>query len=462
MHYIPNNAAAEAEMLAALGVQHFEDLLTNIPAKILQQCQINLPAALSESELAKMVTAVASRNQDSESKISFMGGGVYDHFIPAVVDFLISRSEFYTAYTPYQPEVSQGTLQAIYEYQSLICQLTDMEVANASLYDGATALAEAAMMAGNLTNRKLFLVSPLISPAALSVLQTYCAARDYQIKFLPEKDGTTFWQSLSRPAPYQQGQGLSALSEQDELNEQIAAVIVQSLNFLGYIENLEGLADIVHQHKALLVISVDPLSLAILKTPGELGADIAVAEGQSLGIHQSFGGPFLGILATRRAYIRSLPGRLVGETVDVDGRRGYVLVLQTREQHIRREKATSNICTNEGLMALAATIYLSLMGKNGLKRAAELCLNNSHYLAEKIAALPGYAVPNQAPFFKEFVVITPQPAERIVSAATEAGFLAGIDLGQYRKEWQNHLLIAVTERRTLAEMDDFVKFLGKF
>jgi len=372
-----------------------------------------------------------------------MGGGVYDHFIPTVVDFLISRSEFYTAYTPYQPEVSQGTLQAIYEYQSLICQLTDMEVANASLYDGATALAEAAMMASNLTNRRTLLVSPLINPNWLAVLHTYCHAREIQIKFLPEVDGVTDLASLEQ-----------------QLDESVAALLVQSPNFLGHLEELAKVAERLHQRQALLVMAFDPLSLAILKTPGELDADIAVAEGQALGIHQSFGGPFLGIFTTKRAFIRSLPGRLVGETVDVEGRRGYVLVLQTREQHIRREKATSNICTNEGLMALAATIYLSLMGKNGLRRAAELCLNNSHYLAEKLAALPGYRLPYHAPFFKEFVVETPQPAQQIIQATAEQGIIAGIDLGRVRPEWSNRLLIAVTERRNQTEMDAFVKLLS--
>jgi len=443
MHFLPNTADTEAAILRELKVNSFTDLLQQIPPHILQRCQIDIPQPISEDELAKALTKLANRNIDTTNHISFMGGGVYDHFIPTVVDFLISRSEFYTAYTPYQPEVSQGTLQAIYEYQSLICQLTDMEVANASLYDGATALAEAAMMASNLTNRRTLLVSPLINPNWLAVLHTYCHAREIQIKFLPEVDGVTDLASLEQ-----------------QLDESVAALLVQSPNFLGHLEELAKVAERLHQRQALLVMAFDPLSLAILKTPGELDADIAVAEGQALGIHQSFGGPFLGIFTTKRAFIRSLPGRLVGETVDVEGRRGYVLVLQTREQHIRREKATSNICTNEGLMALAATIYLSLMGKNGLRRAAELCLNNSHYLAEKLAALPGYRLPYHAPFFKEFVVETPQPAQQIIQAAAEQGIIAGIDLGRVRPEWSNRLLIAVTERRNQTEMDAFVKLLS--
>jgi glycine dehydrogenase subunit 1 len=298
---------------------------------------------------------LAAKNASTAEKISFLGGGSYDHFIPAVVDFLISRSEFYTAYTPYQPEVSQGTLQAIYEYQSQICHLTDMDVANASLYDGATALAEAAIMAAAITRRPKILVSPLINPLARQVLETYLKSRGLELVDLPEKDGRTDCRNLDKL-----------------LDDKTAAVLVQSPNFLGMIEDLNGVAESVHAKNALLVMSVDPVSLAILKTPGELGSDIAVAEGQPLGIHQAFGGPYLGVFAARRQFVRNMPGRIVGQTADVDGKRGYVLVLQTREQHIRREKATSNICTNEGLMALAATIYLALMGKTGLRKAAEL------------------------------------------------------------------------------------------
>lgn len=444
MHYLPNTANTEAELLKELGLKDYAELLQAIPPAILQRCQINLPEPLSEDDLASLMIKLAAQNLTTTNHISFLGGGVYDHFIPAVVDFLINRSEFYTAYTPYQPEVSQGTLQAIYEYQSLICQLTAMEVANASLYDGPTALAEAAIMASNITGRRRLLVSPLINPNWLAVLRTYCQARGLELRFLPEDQGLTSWSTLEQ-----------------ELNSDIAALLVQSPNFLGHLEQLEGLAERVHQHQALLVMAFDPISLAILKTPGELNVDIAVAEGQALGIHQSFGGPFLGLFATKRNYIRHLPGRLVGETVDIEGKRGYVLVLQTREQHIRREKATSNICTNEGLMALAATIYLALMGKNGLKRVAELCFHNSHYLAERIAKLAGYALPYPGPFFKEFVVQTPVPASLIVSKAAEAGIIAGLDLGRVRPEWQNYLLIAVTERRNLTAMDRLVDFLSK-
>jgi len=348
MHYIPNTAEAEKEILQAIGVKRFEDLLVNIPESFLKKFQINLPSSLSEIEISKQMENLAGLNKHSENTVSFLGGGAYDHFVPAVVDFLISRSEFYTAYTPYQAEVSQGTLQSIYEYQSMICQLMDMEVANASLYDGATALAEAAIMSVNITGRNKVLVSPLVNPLVIDVLRTYLDNREIEIEFLPESNDLTDFTDLA-----------------DKLDDKVAALLMQSPNFLGNIENLNGVNKILEGNKSLFVVSVDPISLGILKSPGELGADIAVAEGQPLGIHQSFGGPYLGVFAAEKSLVRKMPGRIVGETVDVDGKRGYVLVLQTREQHIRRERATSNICTNQGLMALAATIYLSLIGKNG-------------------------------------------------------------------------------------------------
>jgi glycine dehydrogenase subunit 1 len=388
---------------------------------------------------------IAAKNKHSGSVVSFLGGGIYDHFVPTVVDFLIGRSEFYTAYTPYQSEVSQGTLQSIYEYQSLICQLMDMEVANASLYDGATAIAEAAIMSSNISRKNKILVSPLLNPNYLDVLKTYMDSRSIEIEFLSEGQGVTNFSDLG-----------------DKLDNTISSIIVQSPNFLGNIENLNNISGVLREKKILLVMSVDPISLSILKSPGQLGVDIAVAEGQSLGIHQSFGGPGLGIFATKKSLIRGLPGRLVGETIDTEGNRGYVLILQTREQHIRRERATSNICTNEALMALASTIYLCLMGKEGLKKVASLCLNSSHYLAGKISELPGYKLPfNNAPFFKEFCVETPVKASDIVESGVKEGFFAGLDLGKYRDEWRNYLLITVTEKRSKQEIDDFLKFLSK-
>jgi glycine dehydrogenase subunit 1 len=445
MHYIPNTEKIEKELLKSIGVCKFEDLLTSIPKKIIESCKINLPESLSELEVSKLMEGIAAKNKHSGSVVSFLGGGIYDHFVPTVVDFLIGRSEFYTAYTPYQSEVSQGTLQSIYEYQSLICQLMDMEVANASLYDGATAIAEAAIMSSNISRKNKILVSPLLNPNYLDVLKTYMDSRSIEIEFLSEGQGVTNFSDLG-----------------DKLDNTISSIIVQSPNFLGNIENLNNISGVLREKKILLVMSVDPISLSILKSPGQLGVDIAVAEGQSLGIHQSFGGPGLGIFATKKSLIRGLPGRLVGETIDTEGNRGYVLILQTREQHIRRERATSNICTNEALMALASTIYLCLMGKEGLKKVASLCLNSSHYLAGKISELPGYKLPfNNAPFFKEFCVETPVKASDIVESGVKEGFFAGLDLGKYRDEWRNYLLITVTEKRSKQEIDDFLKFLSK-
>ena len=446
MHYIPNTKDIEKEILQAIGVEKFEELIKNIPDKFLRKCRIELPESLSEPEAAGKIGKMAGKNLNTDSMVSFLGGGSYDHFIPAAVDFLIGRSEFYTAYTPYQPEVAQGTLQSIYEYQSMVCHLMDMDVANASMYDGATALAEAAIMAVNKTRRNKILVSGLINVNSLKVLKTYIQTRGIEIEYLPESAGTTDFRSLD-----------------EMLNDQVAALLVQSPNFFGNIENLNGIAQKLHANKSLMIMSVNPVALALLKTPGELDADIAIAEGQVLGIHQSFGGPYLGIFTAKKNFIRNMPGRIVGETVDIDGKRGYVLVLQTREQHIRREKATSNICTNQGLMALAATIYLSLVGKAGLKQVAKLSLSNAHYLAKKIAALPNYSLAfEKTPFFNEFVIDTPVPAETIVKAALEDQFFAGIDMGKFRAVWNNRLLIAVTEKRSQQEMDDFINFLTKF
>lgn len=446
MHYIPNTPEAEKEILSTIGVRRFEDLLVDIPKKFLDKCHIQLPEPLSELEISRHVQNLAGMNRNSDNTISFLGGGAYDHFIPAVVDFLISRSEFCTAYTPYQAEASQGTLQSIYEYQSLICSLMGMEVANASMYDGATALAEAAIMSVRITKKNKLLVSPLINPLVLKVLKTYLTNREIEIVILPESNGQTDFSDLD-----------------EKIDDKVAAILIQSPNFLGIVENPEGISQILHEKNIMLVMSVDPISLGILKSPGEWGADIAVAEGQALGIHQSFGGPYLGIFSAKKSLIRYMPGRIVGETVDVDGKRGYVLVLQTREQHIRREKATSNICSNQGLMALAATIYLSLMGKTGLKQVATLCLNHSHYISEKISTLNGYRLPfGNAPFFKEFVVETPVSPKVIIDAGIGEGFFAGIDLGTFRKDWKRYLLVAVTEKRSVKEMDDFVKFLYRF
>jgi len=444
MKYIPNTPEIEKKILEFLGKKDFQELVGNIPKKFLEKCKIKLPEPMSDIDINKHMFELAGKNKNTSENISFLGGGAYDHHIPAVVDYLLSRSEFYTAYTPYQPEVSQGTLQAIYEYQSMICQLMDMEIGNASMYDGATALAEAAILSVGVNRKNKVLVSPLINPTSLEVLQTYLSNRDIEIEMLAEENGRTLFENLD-----------SKFSES-------AALLVQSPNFLGNIEELGVLKNQIQNHKTHFIISTDPISLGTLKTPGELGADIAVAEGQPLGIHQSFGGPYLGIFTAKKSLARKMPGRIVGETEDVDGKRGYVLILQTREQHIRRERATSNICSNQALMALAATIYLALVGKQGMEKISNLCLNNAHYLAENINKLSNFelAYPG-VPFFKEFVVKTKIDPQKIINVCLKEKIFAGINLGEYRKEWKNHLLIAVTEKRDQKEMDLFINVLSK-
>ncbi|HMA61750.1 MAG TPA: aminomethyl-transferring glycine dehydrogenase subunit GcvPA [bacterium] len=445
MDYVPNTKECEQEILEELGVDSFEDLIDNIPDKFIEKAGIELPEPLSEIEASQKLSKMARKNKNTLENISFLGAGAYDHFIPATVDFLTQRSEFYTAYTPYQAEVSQGTLQAIYEYQSMLCSLLDMDVANASMYDGSTALAEAVIMGvGKVRKSNKVLISPLINPRSLDVLKTYLDSRSIEYDFLPEKNGRTDFSTLS------------------EVSKDVAAVAVQSPNFLGIVEDLNGVKDKISNKKAFLIISTDPLSNAILKSPGEYDADIAVAEGQPLGVHQSFGGPYLGVFTAKKKHIRKMPGRIIGETEDVDGKQGFVMVLQTREQHIRREKATSNICTNQGLIALAATIYMALMGKNGLEKVARLSLTKSHELADKITELDGYEMAYDQPFFKEFVVKTPVDPAKIIDKGVDQNILAGIDLGKYRNEWKNHLLIAVTEKRSSDDINKLVNFLGEF
>ncbi|MFP4547572.1 MAG: aminomethyl-transferring glycine dehydrogenase subunit GcvPA [Fidelibacterota bacterium] len=446
MRYIPNTSEAEKEILKKLGIESFSELISNIPEKFLKDFEIDLPEKLSESEVTTLLMEIAAKNKNTADNLSFLGGGSYDHFIPSVVNFLISRSEIYTAYTPYQPEVSQGTLQQIYEFQSMICELFGMEVSNASMYDGATAIAEAAIMAlGKVRKANKIVVSPLIKPEYLDVLEAYLDKHDAEIEFLPENNGITDFSSL------------------EEKLQDAAGLIVQSPNFLGNIEELAGVKDKFGKSKALFIVSSDPIGNAILKTPGELNADIGVAEGQALGIPQAYGGPYLGLFTATEKLIRKMPGRIVGKTEDIEGKDAYALILQTREQHIRREKATSNICTNQGLMATAATIYMSLMGKEGIKKVATLCLNNAHELADKITALNDFErAYSDRPFFKEFVIKTPVSARAIVEEGKKQNIFPGLDLGKYRDEWKNHLLIAVTEKRSKADLDKLVNFLSGF
>ncbi len=446
MRYIPNTSETEKQILKSLGIENFSQLIDKIPEKFLKACQINLPEKLSEYEVTKLLSEIAVKNNNTVDNLSFLGGGSYDHFIPSVVNFLLSRPEIYTAYTPYQPEVSQGTLQIIYEFQSLICELFDMDVANASMYDGATAIAESAVMAlAHVRKKNKIIVSPLLKPEYLEVLKTYMDKHDAELEYLFENNGITDFDGLEKKL------------------EDAAGLIIQSPNYLGNIEELDGLKTKFENKKALLILASDPIGNAILKTPGELEVDIAIAEGQGLGIPQSFGGPYLGIFSCNEKLIRKMPGRIVGKTEDVDGKEAFALILQTREQHIRREKATSNICSNQALMASAATFYISLLGKEGLKKVATISLNNSHYLAEKISELEGFEMAfKDCHFFKEFAIKTNVDVATIIEEGKKQNIFPGINLGKYRDDWKNHLLIATTEKKSKSDMDKLVNFLSGF
>src|SRR5467141_183386 len=417
-------------MLKQLGAAAMENLFESIPEDLRLGHHLNVPAAMSEIELLKALDEMGARNQ-AAGRVSFLGGGAYSHYVPTVVDHLISRSEFFTAYTPYQPEISQGTLQSIFEFQTLVCQLTGMEIANASMYDGSTALAEAVLMAERVTKRSKVIASSAVHPQYLEVAHTYVqhAGIELQQALYCTESGTTLPDSLSA------------------LDDQTAAVVVQSPNFFGCIEDLQALSEKAHANGALLIVAVtEAMSLGLLRSPGASGADIVVAEGQSFGVPLSFGGPYVGLFATRDKYARQIPGRLVGEAYDKKGRRGFVLTLATREQHIRREKATSNICTNEGLIALASTIYLETMGRRGVQETARQCAQKAHYAASVIAKLEGFSLPYSGPFFNEFVVRAPVAAKELLARlAAERNITGGLPLSRYFKDRPNDFLVCVTE-----------------
>jgi glycine dehydrogenase subunit 1 len=444
MSYVPNTEHDRKEMLKKIGVESFEDLIGCIPHSVRLKEELKLPFPLSELQLTKLLTDLSCQNKKTSQIISFLGGGAYDHFIPAAVDHIISRSEYYTTYTPYQAEVSQGTLQAIYEFQSLICELTGMDVANASMYDGATAVAEAALLAHAETQRDEVLVAGSLNPSYKEVLSTYCRSLRLKVKTLPLNEGLV---------------DLGAVKK--KVSEKVACVILQNPNFFGLIEDVEEIELLTHSVGSLLVLACDPIALGILKTPGEYNADMAVGEGQTLGNNLSFGGPYLGYFACKRNLIRRMPGRIVGATTDNQGKRGFVLTLQTREQHIRREKATSNICTNQALCALASCVYLSLLGKSGIKKVAFLCLQKSHYAFDEITKIEGFKKRFDAPFFKEFVVETPFPPKRIIKSLMKRNLFTGIDLAQFDRKLKNCLLVCVTEKRTKEEIDYLVDELRK-
>ena len=429
--YTPNTDDDRQRMLNAIGVRSFDDLVADIPAEH-RNPPIDLPPPTSELELRREIGAMAEQNAVPGDYACFLGAGSYRHFIPAIVRSVATRSEFMTAYTPYQPEVSQGTLQAHYEFQSLVCQLTGMEVANAGMYDGATSMAEAALMAARVTKRDRVAVLDTVSPAYRQVLETFLDSQGIAI-------------DTSSPDSVQVG-------------AETACLLVQQPNFFGYFEDLEEMAEAAHSAGALLVVATDLTSLGMFRPPSEYDADIVVAEGQAIGVPPTFGGPYVGIFACKQKYVRQMPGRVVGKTVDTRGRDGYVLTLQTREQHIRRERATSNICTAVGLIALMTTLYMSSLGKQGLRRVAELCYHKAHYAASLMEKIPGYSLPLTGAYFREFVVECPRPVAEINNALLERKIIGGLDVSEYVP---NGMLVCCTEMNTKEEIDQFAEALAE-
>ena len=437
--FIPNTKLDQQQLLAKIGAKDIKELLSQIPERFLYPA-LRLPPALTEAELTAHLHALAANNKPLTN---FIGAGMYEHFIPAAVPALSSRGEFLTAYTPYQAEASQGTLQTIYEFQSCLCALLNMDVATASHYDGATALTEAVLAACRITGRKNVLISAFLHPHYKEVLQTYTRHTDITIEETkPTENGTLVLQEL-----------------QAQLSDKTACFVLQTPNFLGNLENAQAISAAVHQAGALLVSVINPISLGVVQTPGEYNADFAVCEGQPLGNPVSFGGPGLGLITSKKSYVRQLPGRMVGIAQDKDGKRAFVLTLQAREQHIRREKASSNICSNEALCALNAVIYLTLLGPQGLKEVAELNLERAHQLAELINEVPGFKAGTGAPFFNEFVVTCPRPAAEVISALEKQGIAAGYDLGRLCPQLKNGLLVCATELRTEADLTAYANAL---
>lgn len=446
MNYLPATPEDRRKMLERIGVASTDELFADVP-EAARRRQLALPSELSEIEVARLVSDLSERNLDLSHHPSFLGAGAYYHYIPSVVNHVVGRSEFYTSYTPYQPEVSQGTLQTIYEFQSMIAALTGMEIANASMYDGASALAEAVIMAANLTDRGTVVIASSVHPDYRRVMDTYVQGLDFHLV-----DST-----VGRTGTVDVG----AIRQRLANTTDVGSLVVQYPNFFGGIEDLRALADVAHEAGALLIVVANPTALGLLTSPGELGADIVVGEGQPLGIPVSFGGPYLGLFATREKFIRSLPGRIVGATTDTRGQRAFVLTFQTREQHIRREKATSNICSNEALCALASTAYLAYLGRSGLRQVAELSLRNAHYLAEGIASLPGYRLAFDGPFFHEFVVRCPIPPSLVNARLREAGIIGGYELGRDYPELGDALLLCATEMSRKADMDRVIMILSE-
>ena len=441
MKYTPHTPDEVREMLSSLGLSSIEELFSDIPEEVKLKRPLNLPSGMSELEVKKHLANLAAKNGSADKYTVFLGAGVYDHYVPAVVNHILLRSEFYTAYTPYQAEMSQGVLQSIFEYQTMICELTGLDITNASMYDGGSALAEAALMAVNQTRRDKVLVLATVHPEYRSVVKTYTWGPEIEVVEVPYKNGTVDLEKL-----------------EELIDDKTAAVLVQHPNFFGQLEPVEEISRLIHAQKGLLVVAVDPISLGILKPPAEYGADIAVGDGQALGNGLAFGGPHLGFFAARKDLARRMPGRLVGLTTDKEGNRGFVLTLQAREQHIRREKATSNICSNQALNALAATVYLATVGKKGLKEIALQSLQKAHYAFERLIG-EGYEPLFNGPFFKEFVVKV-KNEEEITQKLLKHHILAGPGISRFYPELAPALMIAVTEKRTREEIDNLVEVLG--
>ena len=446
MDYTQITPEQQAAMLDAIGVEDIDDLFSALPEQIRFNELLDLPPARSELELQRELADMAANNHGPHDMVCFMGGGAYDHFYPVLIDQLISRGEFLTAYTPYQAEASQGSLQAFFEFQTQIARLTALDIANASMYEGATAVAEAVLMAVNSSGKRRVLAASTLNPDYLAVLRTYLDELPVELIELPAVEGRVAADTVRR-----------------QMDDDTAAVVVQSPNIWGLIEDWNGCFGAAHEKDKTAAIAVfNPMACALLKKPGECGADIAAGEGQPLGVPLSFGGPYIGLFAARKDFVRRMPGRLIGRTIDADGRPAYCLTLQTREQHIRGAKATSNICTNQGLLALRATMYMTTLGKEGLRETAQQCYHKAHYLAERICALDGYRLKFDGPFFNEFCVTCPQPVTEIIEAAKRRRILAGIAphgrrMGRIGEP--NDLLIAVTEKRTKHEMDALVDVL---
>src|SRR3989475_2431902 len=445
MSYIPNTPEDQGAMLARLGLPSLEALLSPVPENVRFRRPLDLPPALSEPDLKRVLYAMAAKNKNLDTVISFLGAGTYDHTIPSVVPHLQRRSEFVTSYTPYQPEVSQGMLQAIYEFQTMVCQITGLDIANASLYDGATALVEAVLLAVGPGGRGEVVISKGVDPQYRRVLHTYAHARGFSVKEVPIRDGVTSIEDLD-----------------SAVNASTAAVVIQQPNFFGCIENMRAIEPIAHKGKAVFVTTItEPASLGVLASPVEYGADIAVGELMSFGNTMSYGGPALGFMSARNKYMRLMPGRLVGQTVEEGGQKqtGYVLTLQTREQHIRRERATSNICTNQSLLAVGATIYMAALGRQGFRELGELCLQKAHYAFRQITALPGYKAAFSSPFFDEFVIEAPVPVHTLQRHFEQADMIGGYALGDSYPGMENCMLFCVTETRTKEDIDRLVAVL---